>query len=217
MLTLPLTRRGYDAVGSGQKTAHTLLLRIPHLKSNHLVSAVTRNGRSFMVYENGLPCPIRSAYEPNQLVGICEPVIYDAELGRVYAWDYDDGECPCNTVTFLQWMKPRDARLLVFIESVSAIRLCDITEEMALAEGVWLNDNGLYSFEHRAGVVSNQPTAAGAFIEAFVKGYKLAPKNHWVWNYKFKLVKNLRTHEKEVWTGDEATRFESHAHFGLPV
>lgn len=219
MLTLPLTKKGYDAVESGQKTAYTSLLRIPHKASNHLVSAVTRNGRAFMVHENGVPCPIRSAYEPNQLVGVCEPVVYDAELGRVYVWDYDHGECPVGGVTFLQWMKPRDARLLVLIESVQVLRLSDITEKMALSEGVWLNDNGLYSFEHRTGVVSGQPTAAGAFIEAFVKGYKLSPKNHWVWHYQFSLVKNLKhtPYEKEIWTGDEAIRFESHAHFGLPV
>ncbi len=219
MLTLPLTRKGYEAVERGKKTSCTMLLRIPHKASNHLVEQVTRSGRTFIAYENGIPCPVRPAYEPNQLVGICEPVVHDAELGRVYVWDYDDGECPCNVVTYLQWMKPRDARLLIMVESVRAMRLSDITEEMALAEGVWLNDNGLYSFEHRAGVVSAQPTAAGAFVEAFVKGYKLSLKNHWVWNYTFKLVKNLKhtEHETEIWTGDEATRFELDAHIGLLV
>ncbi len=219
MLTLPLTRTGYEAVERGKKTSCTMLLRIPHKASNHLVEQVTRSGRSFIAYENGIPCPVRPAYEPNQLVGICEPVVHDAELGRVYVWDYDDGECPCNVVTYLQWMKPRDARLLIMVESVRAMRLSDITEEMALDEGVWLNDNGLYSFEHRAGVVSEQPTAAGAFIEAFIKGYKLSPKNHWVWNYTFKLVKNLKhtEHETEIWTGDQATRFEPDAHFGILV
>lgn len=219
MLTLPLTRTGYEAVERGKKTSCTMLLRIPHKASNHLVEQVTRSGRSFIAYENGIPCPVRPAYEPNQLVGICEPVVHDAELGRVYVWDYDDGECPCNVVTYLQWMKPRDARLLIMVESVRAMRLSDITEEMALDEGVWLNDNGLYSFEHRAGVVSVQPTAAGAFVEAFVKGYKLSLKNHWVWNYTFKLVKNLKhtEHETEIWTGDEATRFELDAHIGLLV
>ena len=194
MRTLPLTRPQYEAVLSKYKTGYFDLVKVSGLMLNHRVTAIRENSRGFFAYTDaGLPIRVQPLYKPGSIVALCEPVFTDPELGNVYGWDYDQGKCPIKEMPALQHMSAAAGRVFVGIEKVQPCRLSELTDQIALEQGVKFEADGTFSFEARGKDWKDQPTAAGALVEWAHRRYQLPVHNYWIWIYTFKIISNLNT------------------------